>query len=89
MLTIAQLGLGSSGRAGPSNIVVDPNLEAAFSKEGACSNRERRWYFYGAQVPAAEKVGNPFGSPTKLDLPRRELGSPSAGRGRGGGGPVA
>jgi hypothetical protein len=66
------LGIGSSGRAAPANIVVDQACEASFSKDGNASNRERRWYYYGATVPDAKLVGSPFQlSPKKRRLEDR------------------
>lgn len=54
------MGIGSSGRAAPANIVVDQSCENSFIKDGNASNRERRWYYYGATVPDAKLVGSPF-----------------------------
>lgn len=66
------MGIGSSGRAAPANIVVDQACEASFTKDGNASNRERRWYCYGATVPDAKLVGSPFQlSPKKRRLEDR------------------
>jgi hypothetical protein len=66
------LGIGSSGRAAPANVVVNQACEASFAKDGNASNRERRWYYYGATVPNAKLVGSPFQlSPKKRRLEDR------------------
>ena len=61
-----QLGLGSQGRAAPVNVVVDPTLESLFRREGACTNREKRWFYYGRDIPSGEVIDAPWSnSPTK------------------------
>jgi hypothetical protein len=66
------LGIGSSGRAAPANIVVEQACEASFTKDGHALNRERCWYYYGATVPDAKLVGLPFQlSPKKRRLEDR------------------
>ena len=56
----------------PSNVVVDAGLKrASFSKDGNASGREKRWYYYGREVPGDHEVVAPWlnvsesGSPTK------------------------
>jgi hypothetical protein len=66
-------GLGSQGLNAPSNVVVDAGLErASFSKDGTASGREKRWYYYGREVPGGHEVQAPYlnvseagSSPTK------------------------
>jgi hypothetical protein len=53
--------LGTVGQKAPSNVVVDKELEAHFTKNGRANNAERRWYYYGTDVPdAAEAPAAPF-----------------------------
>jgi hypothetical protein len=66
------LGIGSSGRAAPANIVVEQACKASFTKDGYASNRERRWYYYSATVSDAKLVGLLFQlSPKKRRLEDR------------------
>ena len=66
-------GLGSQGLNAPSNVVVDAGLErASFSKDSNASGREKRWYYYGREVPGGHEVQAPWmniseagSSPTK------------------------
>ena len=65
--------MGSQGLNAPSNVVVDAGLErASFSKDGNASGREKRWYYYGREVPGGHEVQTPWmniseagSSPTK------------------------
>jgi hypothetical protein len=51
---------------------VEQACEASFTKDGYASNRERRWYYYGATVPDAKLVGSLFQlSPKKRRLEDR------------------
>jgi hypothetical protein len=55
-----------------SCVVVDANLErSSFSKDRSATGREKRWYYYGREVPGDHEVVAPWlnvsesGSPTK------------------------
>ena len=65
-------GLGSQGLNALSCVVVNANLErSSFSKDGSATGREKRWYYYGREVPGDHEVVAPWlnvsesGSPTK------------------------
>ena len=43
-----------------ANVVVDARLDANFAKDGGARNREKRHYYYGADIPARDEVGPPY-----------------------------
>ena len=61
-----------------ANVIVDARLDANFAKDGAARNREKRHYYYGADIPAHDEVGPPYMSlsPKKgiFDLSPRKRG---------------
>lgn len=62
------MGMGSVGENAPRNVVVDVQVEANFRREGSARNREKRHYYFGADIPAAADVEPPYQktpSPTK------------------------
>ena len=62
----------------PANVVVDERIERLFLRDGGARNQERRFYYFGTDVPEAKLVGTPFTptiSPRKrtalsLEIPR-------------------
>jgi hypothetical protein len=55
-----QLGLGGQGQMLAANVIVDARLDANFAKDGGARNREKRHYYYGADIPAHDEVGPPY-----------------------------
>jgi hypothetical protein len=43
-----------------TNIIVDARLDANFAKDSGARNREKRHYYYGADIPAYDEVGSPY-----------------------------
>jgi hypothetical protein len=73
-----QLGLGGQGQMLAANIVVNARLDTNFAKDGGARNREKRHYYYGADIPAHDEVGPPYMSLTPknviFDLSPRKRG---------------
>ena len=65
----------------PANVVVDERIERVFLRDGGARNQERRFYYFGTDVPEAKLVGTPFTptiSPRKRSaLPLEHPRSPS------------
>jgi hypothetical protein len=43
-----------------ANVIVDARLDANFAKDSAARNREKRYYYYSANIPAYDKVSLPY-----------------------------
>lgn len=74
--------IGTVGQKAPTNVVIDQVIEEHFKKAGRAANAEKRWYYYGTDIPsAADAPAAPFQrlsmseSPTKKGFPVRR-GSP-------------
>ena len=59
-------------------MVVDKDIEEHFKKHGRAADAEKRWYYYGTDIPSATDAPvAPFArmslsqSPTKPSAPRR------------------
>jgi hypothetical protein len=49
-------------------VVVSDEAERHFTKDGMANDNERRYYYFGTDIPDADRVGSVFGqtpSPTK------------------------
>jgi hypothetical protein len=49
-------------------VVVSDEAERHFTKDGTANDNERRYYYFGTDIPDADRVGSVFGqtpSPTK------------------------
>ncbi|UPX16323.1 uncharacterized protein EKO05_0006731 [Ascochyta rabiei] len=84
--------VGTVGAKLPNNVVIDAVLEEHFQKTGRANEAEKRWYYYGTDLPSSAQAPTAAferisASPTKLTpggrrrrSPSFEM-SPSAGRG--------
>ncbi|KAF1828021.1 hypothetical protein BDW02DRAFT_603878 [Decorospora gaudefroyi] len=72
-----KLGLGSQGLNLPANVSVNTALERNFEKGGSARNREKRFYFYGPDIPAADEVTAPYQTPSPT---KRAFAGTSSGR---------
>lgn len=45
-------------------MVIDSQLEKHFQASGVCSNREKRFYYYGTDIPGVEDVRPMRGTPS-------------------------
>jgi hypothetical protein len=90
---LSEVGLGTVGQKAPANVVVSVGAELHFTKDGMANNNERRYYYFGTDIPDADRVGSVFGqtpSPTKkqgfmltpFETPTRRGFGPSEDRGR-------
>jgi hypothetical protein len=72
---VAEAGLGTVGQKAALNVVVSARWEQHFYKAGGSRNHERRWYYYGTDVPADDEVASLMTpSPSKrrfIDFTRR------------------
>ncbi|UPX13409.1 uncharacterized protein EKO05_0003917 [Ascochyta rabiei] len=45
--------VGTVGAKLPNNVVIDSTIEDHFQKTGGAHNAEKRWYYYGTDLPSA------------------------------------
>ena len=64
--------ISTVGKKAPSNIVVNSLVKEHFKKAGRAANAEKRWYYYGTDIPSATEAPlaafgrlSVAGSPTK------------------------
>lgn len=80
VLIALQNALGTVGDRADLNVVVDENWDNHFRRDGRANNAERRWYYYGVDVPDVSTVpegpfrplATPTRSPTKRVRPTVE-----------------
>ena len=69
--------ISTVGKKAPSNIVVNSLVKEHFKKAGRAANAEKRWYYYGTDIPSATEA--PLAAFGRLSV----AGSPTKGGRRG------
>jgi hypothetical protein len=70
--------ISTVGEKAPSNVVVNSLVKEHFKKAGRAANAEKRWYYYGTDIPSATEA--PLAAFGRLSV----AGSPTKGGRRGG-----
>ncbi len=53
MANVWKAALGTVGQKAPANVVIDKDIEEHFKKHGRAADAEKRWYYYGTDIPSA------------------------------------